>query len=64
LVSWRLRLHEVARFGIEEQKIKAIEAEADQAIDAAVEIAKNAPPPDLSLAMQDVYADGGAAWRN
>jgi pyruvate dehydrogenase E1 component alpha subunit len=52
------------RFGLDEQKIKAIEAEADRAIDAAVEVAKNAPPPDLSLAMKDVFADGGAAWRN
>jgi pyruvate dehydrogenase E1 component alpha subunit len=54
----------LARFGIDEQKIKAIEAEADRTIDEAVEIAKNAPPPDLSLAMKDVYADGGASWRN
>jgi TPP-dependent pyruvate/acetoin dehydrogenase alpha subunit len=49
---------------MDEQKIKAIEAEADAAIDAAVEEAKNAPPPDLSLADKDVWADGGAAWRN
>jgi len=54
----------LARFGIEDQKLKAIEAEADRTIDEAVEIAKSAPQPDLSLAMTDVYADGGAAWRN
>lgn len=49
---------------IDESQIKAIESEADAAIDAAVEEAKNAPPPDLSLAEKDVWADGGAAWRN
>jgi len=52
------------RFGIDEQRIKAIESEADATIDAAVETAKNAPQPDLSLAEKDVFADGGAAWRN
>jgi pyruvate dehydrogenase E1 component alpha subunit len=54
----------LVRFGIDEANIKAIEAEADATIDAAVETAKNAPPPDLSLAEKDVWADGGAAWRN
>jgi TPP-dependent pyruvate/acetoin dehydrogenase alpha subunit len=50
--------------GIEESKIEDLEAEVDKMIDDAVEVAKNAPPPDLSLAEKDVWADGGAAWRN
>jgi len=37
---------------------------ADAMIDAAVEEAKSAPPPDLSMADKDVWADGGSAWRN
>jgi pyruvate dehydrogenase E1 component alpha subunit len=52
------------KLGIDDNEIKAIEAAADAAIDAAVEEAKNAPPPDISLAQKDVWADGGAAWRN
>ena len=51
-------------FGIDEKQVKEIEAKADTTIDAAVEEARNAPPPDLSLAQTDVWADGGAAWRN
>jgi pyruvate dehydrogenase E1 component alpha subunit len=50
--------------GIDEAELKGIETEADAMIDAAVEEAKNAPPPDLSLAQKDVWADGGASWRN
>lgn len=50
--------------GIDEAELKAIEADADATIDKAVETASSAPPPDLSLATQDVWADGGAAWRN
>ena len=50
--------------GIEESVIEQIEKETDAMIDAATEEAKNAPPPDLSLAEKDVWADGGAAWRN
>ena len=50
--------------GVAAQQIEAIEAHANTLIDAAVEEAKNAPPPDLALAQQDVWADGGAAWRN
>lgn len=45
-------------------EIEKIEQNADKMIDAAVEEAKSAPPPDLSMAETDVWADGGAAWRN
>jgi pyruvate dehydrogenase E1 component alpha subunit len=50
--------------GVAESKLEAIEAEVNKMIDDAVEVAKNAPPPDLSLADKDVWADGGSAWRN
>jgi pyruvate dehydrogenase E1 component alpha subunit len=49
---------------VAESKLEAIEAEVNKMIDDAVEVAKNAPPPDLSLADKDVWADGGSAWRN
>jgi pyruvate dehydrogenase E1 component alpha subunit len=45
-------------------EIEKIEEETNAMIDAATEEAKNAPPPDLSLADKDVWADGGSAWRN
>ena len=50
--------------GIDEATLERIEAETDALIDAATEEAKNAPPPDIAIAEQDVWADGGAAWRN
>ena len=59
--TYRRKLIEL---GIDEGKLKQIEAETDAMIDAATEEAKNAPPPDLSLAEKDVWADGGSAWRN
>jgi pyruvate dehydrogenase E1 component alpha subunit len=50
--------------GIPSAEIERIEQDANAMIDAAVEEAKSAPPPDLSMADKDVWADGGSAWRN
>ena len=50
--------------GFAESELLAIEAESQQKIDHATEEARRAPPPDLSLAERDLWADGGAAWRN
>jgi TPP-dependent pyruvate/acetoin dehydrogenase alpha subunit len=61
LPRYRKRLLEV---GIPEDAIAAIEAEAQKKIDQATEEARNAPPSDESIAFQDVWADGGVAWRN
>ena len=58
---YRARLIEL---GIEEAKLAAIEQEVQAAVDRATEEARNAPPPDLSLAEKDVWANGGSAWRN
>ena len=58
---YRKRLLEV---GIPEDAVTAIEAEAQKKIDQATEEARNAPPSDVNIAFQDVWADGGAAWRN
>ena len=35
-----------------------------EAIKGAVQEAKDAPYPDPATALIDVWADGGAAWRN
>jgi TPP-dependent pyruvate/acetoin dehydrogenase alpha subunit len=50
--------------GIEAADMDAADARVRQAIEAAVEEAKNAPAPDPATAFSDVWADGGAAWRN
>jgi len=61
LLITRNRLTEL---GIEAADIEAADARAAKAVQAAVEEAKNAPSPDPATAFTDVWADGGAAWRN
>jgi pyruvate dehydrogenase E1 component alpha subunit len=51
-------------FGLAEDAVAAVEAEVRAEVDAATETAKAASPPSLDLIERDVYADGGAAWRN
>ncbi len=58
---YRARL---AEFGIAEKDIARIETEVRAAVDDATERAKASPPPAMDLIGRDVYADGGAAWRN
>jgi TPP-dependent pyruvate/acetoin dehydrogenase alpha subunit len=50
--------------GIEESTLDTIDSETVAAVDRATEEARNAPAPDASIAQVDVWADGGAAWRN
>jgi len=59
--SYRKRLLDL---GIDESTLESIEAESLAKIDKATEEARTAPPPDLSIASIDVWADGGSAWRN
>lgn len=61
LPRYRARLLEL---GTPASDIEKIEAETNAAIDKATEEARNAPPPPLELADKDVWANGGAAWRN
>jgi pyruvate dehydrogenase E1 component alpha subunit len=49
---------------VEAADIDAADARAAQVVEAAVQEAKDAPPPDPATALTDVWADGGAAWRN
>jgi pyruvate dehydrogenase E1 component alpha subunit len=51
-------------FGIADEAIAAIERDVLKDVDAATEACKAAPPPPLDIIATDVYADGGAAWRN
>ncbi len=58
---YRQRLIEV---GVSEAQLEDIEQQVKAAVDKATEEARSAPPPDLAIAETDVWADGGAAWRN
>jgi len=50
--------------GIKESELADIEANTERMIDEATEAAKNSPPPPDEIAFTDVWADGGAEWRN
>ena len=41
-----------------------IDANTEAMVDAATEEAKNSPAPPAEIAFTDVWADGGAEWRN
>jgi pyruvate dehydrogenase E1 component alpha subunit len=50
--------------GMPESKLAAIDANTEEMIDKATEEAKSSGPPPDEIAFTDVWADGGAAWRN
>lgn len=45
-------------------ELDTIESEALAEIDDATEVSRTSPPPDPSILMTDVWADGGSSWRN
>ncbi|MCC6610142.1 MAG: thiamine pyrophosphate-dependent dehydrogenase E1 component subunit alpha [Burkholderiales bacterium] len=50
--------------GVPAATLDGIEADAMRKVEEATAAAKASPPPPLSLIEKDVFADGGAAWRN
>jgi TPP-dependent pyruvate/acetoin dehydrogenase alpha subunit len=58
LLAERLRGDGVADDALQERRDRA-----KKVVDAAVEAARAAPPPDEATAFTDVWADGGAQWR-
>jgi acetoin:2,6-dichlorophenolindophenol oxidoreductase subunit alpha len=50
--------------GVDAADIDEADARALELVKAAVSEAKEAPYPDPASALTDVWADGGAAWRN
>jgi pyruvate dehydrogenase E1 component alpha subunit len=50
--------------GAREDDLLSIEAEVDAEVDAATEEAKAGDVPGEDLLLKDVWADGGASWRN
>ena len=61
LPRFRARLAET---GVPEDDLAAMESDARAAVDRATEEAKAGPQPDPSLALADVFADGGSSWRS
>jgi pyruvate dehydrogenase E1 component alpha subunit len=61
LQLYRTRLLEL---GFTEGTLKDMEATAMGKVDEATETAKASPLPSLDVIAKDVWADGGAAWRN
>jgi pyruvate dehydrogenase E1 component alpha subunit len=58
---YRLRLLEA---GVSESELLEIEVDVNAEVDEATEAAKAGGVPGEDLLMKDVWADGGAAWRN
>jgi acetoin:2,6-dichlorophenolindophenol oxidoreductase subunit alpha len=54
----------LASLGVSAADIDAADARAAEVVKAAIQEAKDAPYPDPATALTDVWADGGAAWRN
>jgi pyruvate dehydrogenase E1 component alpha subunit len=50
--------------GFAEETLKDMESTAMSKVDEATETAKASPVPSLDVIAKDVWADGGAAWRN
>jgi pyruvate dehydrogenase E1 component alpha subunit len=58
---YRARLLEL---GTPESTLREIEKAVQRAVDEATEAAKESPPSPLDVIERDVWADGGASWRN
>jgi acetoin:2,6-dichlorophenolindophenol oxidoreductase subunit alpha len=54
----------LASLGVSAADIDAADTRAAEVVKAAIQEAKDAPYPDPATALTDVWADGGAAWRN
>jgi pyruvate dehydrogenase E1 component alpha subunit len=50
--------------GVPAKSLDDMEAEAMRLVDEATATARASPPPPADLIERDVWADGGAAWRN
>ena len=60
----RMARDRLTSLGIDQSEIDAADVRVAQAVEAAVQEARDAPYPDPAQALTDVWADGGAAWRS
>ena len=61
LKMYRERL---SSLGFAKATLEDMEAEAMGKVEEATSTAKDSPPPSLGVIHKDVWADGGASWRN
>ncbi|MDB6042697.1 MAG: thiamine pyrophosphate-dependent dehydrogenase component subunit alpha [Gammaproteobacteria bacterium] len=61
LPTYRARL---LTHGVPESDLSDIERDVLAEVDRATEVSKASPPPALESAFTDLWADGGAQWRN
>jgi pyruvate dehydrogenase E1 component alpha subunit len=61
LPTYRARL---LAHGVPESDLSDIERDVLAEVDRATEASKASPPPALESAFTDLWADGGAQWRN
>jgi TPP-dependent pyruvate/acetoin dehydrogenase alpha subunit len=61
LPTYRARL---LTHGVPESELSDIERDVLAEVDRATEVSKASPPPALASAFTDLWADGGAQWRN
>lgn len=61
ITLYRAKLHED---DVAEAAIIRIEEEAQKGLQTAIDTAKASPAPAVALAATNVWADGGASWRN
>lgn len=60
----KLYRERLKQFGISDERSAAIDTDVRRMVDEATEACKAAPPTSTDLLFSDVYADGGATWRN
>jgi acetoin:2,6-dichlorophenolindophenol oxidoreductase subunit alpha len=60
----RLARERLTSLGVDEAEIDAADGRVAKVVEGAVQEARDAPYPDPAQALTDVWADGGAAWRN
>jgi pyruvate dehydrogenase E1 component alpha subunit len=54
----------LAARGVDDAEVAAVDARVEAGVTAAIEAARAAPDAHPATALTDVWADGGAAWRN
>ena len=54
----------LVKLGVPAATLDDVEADVKRRVDEATDAAKASPPPSADLIQRDVWADGGAAWRN
>jgi pyruvate dehydrogenase E1 component alpha subunit len=54
----------LTKLGVADATLKDIESDTMRKVDEATATARASPPPSLEVIERQVWADGGAAWRN